>query len=332
VADFIIATTPVFATRCMGERFCLGDATLIRQRKCKGTIWTVVLPESAPVFGSAPRATSKRLQTKCGPPFAMSFRRHDRIGGAACRRVSAIGRFQVLVTNKERRRTMNGKPLPFCAALAAAGAISVSASAGLVDVVGGATSVVLDTDTLSSAANLDLSSVSPDVGMGSLPNSVAFGINPRDAASLPTTFSYDPDDFLGAFSGTIEHTGSVFFNNDTIEVGNFTIGFDAARAGTLGGLASGFFVESTVGIAAILFDIQNPDTLSATSTDLTIGADLLVSPEFGTFLFDNGFSSSNLQGADVGDALVEATAIPVPGALAVFALAGLAPRRRRRSA
>ena len=217
------------------------------------------------------------------------------------------------------------------AALAIAGAITASASAGFVDIVGGATSVLLDTDTLSSAAGLDLSSVSPDVGSGSLPNSVAFDINARDAATFPTTFSYDPDNFLGTFSGTIEHTGSVFFNNDSIEVGNFTIGFDAARAGTLGGNASGFFVESTVGISAILFDIQNPSTLNATETDLTIGADLLVSPEFGTFLLDNGFSSSNLEGADVGDALVEAIAIPAPGALALFALTGFAPRRRRRA-
>lgn len=227
---------------------------------------------------------------------------------------------------------MKTKSLAFCAALAAAGVVSATASAGLVDVVGGATSVALDTDLLASAASLELSGVSPDVGMGALPGSVAFDINPRDAATFPTTFSYDPSDFLGTFSGRIEHTGSVFFNNDTVEVGNFTIGFDAGRAGTLGGLASGFYVESTVGISAILFDIQNPDTLNPTETELTIGANLLVSPEFGSFLFDNGFSSSNLQGADVGDALVEATAIPVPGALAVFALAGLAPRRRRRSA
>ncbi|MEO1584384.1 MAG: hypothetical protein AAFR96_07425 [Planctomycetota bacterium] len=210
------------------------------------------------------------------------------------------------------------------------GAFAVPAS-GQVDVTGGQTNVLLDTDTLSAAASLDLSSVSgPVIAPGNLgAASVAFPINARDAASLPTTFSYDPADFLGSFGGTIEHEGSVLFNNDTVEVGNFTIGFDLGRAGTLGGNASGFFVESTVGIAAILFDIAAPSQLDATSSSLTIAADLLVSPEFGQFLFDNSLSSTNLQGADVGDALVQA--VPAPGAAVAFAGLGLAASRRRRA-
>lgn len=211
--------------------------------------------------------------------------------------------------------------------------VALAGAAGAqVDVTGGQTSVLLDTATLSAAASLDLSGVSgPVIAPGNLGNgSVAFPINARDAhaALLPTTFAYDPSDFLGTFSGAIEHEGSVLFNNDTVEVGNFTIGFDAARAGTLGGLASGFFVESTVGIAAILFDVAAPSQLDATPGSLTIGADLLVSPEFGQFLFDNNLSASNLQGADVGDALVQA--IPAPGtAAAMMGFGALAARRRR---
>ncbi|MEM9373786.1 MAG: hypothetical protein AAGA55_09095 [Planctomycetota bacterium] len=194
------------------------------------------------------------------------------------------------------------------------------------DVTGGQTSVLLDTATLSSAASLDLSGVSADVGGGNLGDgSVAFGINSRDAASLPTTFSYDASDFLGTFGGTIEHTGSVFFNNDTVEVGNFTIGFDAGRVGDD---RSGFFVESTTGIAAILFDIANPSQLDATDSSLTIGADLLVSSEFAGFLFDNGLASADLTGADVGDALVQA--VPTPGGIAALGLAGVIAGRRRR--
>ena len=205
-------------------------------------------------------------------------------------------------------------------------------SAGLagaqpVSVIGGQTNVALDFDTLSAAASLDLSGVSSDViAPGNIPDSVAFSINSRSVPSLPTTFSYDPSDFLGSFSGTIEHTGSVFFNNDTVEVGNFTIGFDANRAV---GANSGFFVESTTGIAAILFDIGAPSTLNPGSSELEIGADLLVSAEFGSFLFDNGLSATNLAGADVGDALVQAT-VPAPGAGAVLAAAGLFASRRRR--
>ncbi|MEM7628645.1 MAG: hypothetical protein AAF356_04395 [Planctomycetota bacterium] len=200
-------------------------------------------------------------------------------------------------------------------ALAFAGA----AHAQEFDVVGGQTSVLLDTATLSAAAGLDLSGTSADVLAGELGDgSVAFGINPRDAASLPTTFSYDAG--LADFSGTIEHTGSVFFNADTIEVGNFTIGFDAAR---VGGDRSGFFVESTTGIAAILFDVQSPSFVSAASAGLVIEANLLVSSEFANFLGDAG-----LTGADVGDARVNA--IPTPGVVGALALGGLAAARRRR--
>lgn len=196
---------------------------------------------------------------------------------------------------------------------------------GQIDVVGGQTSVLLDTATLSAAASLNLSGVSGEViAPGELgPDSVAFGINSRSASNLPTTFSYAAG--LGSFSGTIEHTGSVFFNNGDVEVGDFTIGFDGNR---VGGDRSGFFVESTTGIAAVLFDVATPSFLSATDSGLVIEADLLVSAEFGQFLFDNGLSSSNLVGADVGDARVNA--VPTPGALAAFAALGLTVSSRRR--
>lgn len=199
-----------------------------------------------------------------------------------------------------------------------------------VDLVGGQTSVLLDATALAGAAGLTISGVSPAVIVpGSIPGSVAFPINPRNASSLPTTFSYDASNFLGSFSGTIEHSGSVFFNANTVEVGNFTIGFDAARAGTLGGAASGFFVASTTGIAAILFDIENPSELVANTTNLTISADLLVSPEFGSFLLAGGLSSTNLAGADVGDARVEGV-VPAPSVAAFGLFSGLAALRRRR--
>jgi len=203
--------------------------------------------------------------------------------------------------------------------------VAGAASGEMFDVTGGQTSVLLDTDTLSTAASLDLSSVSADViAPGEIgPNSVAFGINSRTASMLPTTFSYDAG--LTDFSGTIEHTGSVFFNSDSVEVGNFTIGFDMARVGDD---RSGFFVESTTGIAAILFDVATPSLLSADASGLIIEADLLVSSEFATFLSDNGLASSDLTGADVGDARVNA--VPTPGALGVLGLGSLLATRRRR--
>jgi MYXO-CTERM domain-containing protein len=213
-------------------------------------------------------------------------------------------------------------------ALTAIGVVAASGGVALgadFDVTGGQTNVLLDTATLSSAASLDLSGVSgPVIAPGDLgPDSVAFPINARDAASLPTTFSYDAG--LADFAGTIEHSGSVLFNSGTVEVGDFTIGFDAAR---VGGDRSGFFVESTTGIAAILFDVANPSSVVADASSLEINADLLVSSEFATFLSDNGLASSDLTGADVGDAFVDA--VPAPGAVGVLGLAGLAAARRRR--
>ena len=211
------------------------------------------------------------------------------------------------------------------AGVAAVGVVGV-AQGQQFDVIGGQTSVLLDTATLSSAASLDLSGVSADViapgNLGS--DSVAFPINARDAGTLPTTFGYDSG--LSAFSGAIEHAGSVLFNSDSVEVGNFTIGFDAAR---VGGDRSGFFVESTAGIAAILFDVASPNSVVADSTGLTIDSDLLVSSEFNTFLNDQGLASADLSGADVGDALVEAN-VPAPGALGLLGLGGMAATRRRR--
>lgn len=203
-------------------------------------------------------------------------------------------------------------------------------------VIGGRTNVDLDFDTLESAANLTLSSTA-----GTVPAdpsyAVAFGINARDG-SLPTTFEYDPATFpaAGSFAGTIEHTGTVSFNSDTVTVGDFTIGFDAMRAGGFGGAASGFYVESTTGIPAILFDVE-VDTMNppvALDESLTVAGNLLVSDEFGTFLFDQGLSSANLAGAAVGSALIEATAIPEPATVAmglIGALGVLAVARRSRN-
>lgn len=193
-------------------------------------------------------------------------------------------------------------------------------------VIGGQTSVLLNADTLT-AAGLSISSVSGDViAPGELGDgSVAFGINSRNG-DLPTTFAYTAGT-LAPFFGTIEHAGSVFFNDDSIQVGNFTIGFDGSRtAGGGADEASGFFVRSTAGVEEILFDIGNPTSLVADPTVLTIAANLLVSPEFAGILGNSAFA-----GANGGQALVSATAIPEPGIALLWSsvFLGLAVRRRK---
>ncbi len=84
-----------------------------------------------------------------------------------------------------------------------------------------------------------------------------------------------------------------------LELGDFTIGFDASRVSDT---ASGFFVADTLSVNTPLFDISNPEVLTVEDGQLLIdSADLLVSPELAALLGDDG-----LAGADVGDARIDA--------------------------
>ena len=192
-------------------------------------------------------------------------------------------------------------------------------------VEGGQTSVLFGNGALD-ALGLTITYASPDVGAGNLgPNSVSFGINSRSEAggALDTTFVYDSPNFA-PFSGAIEHSGRIQFNN-AIDVGDFTIRADAGRpAGT-----SGFVVESTFGLSAILFDIANP-IIEAFDNSLVISADILVSPELAGALY-----KPELAGVDAGMALVDAnsTVVPIPAAAWLFGsgligMIGIARRKK----
>ena len=206
-------------------------------------------------------------------------------------------------------------------ALLVVGGATATTSAGLVRTVGGQTNVLLDLPLLRAAANLTLTGASNGViTPGNLgPNSVAFVITPPTSSSLPTTFRYDPSNFFGSFAGSINHRGSITFNN-AVTVGNFEILFD-----------NGFKVADRVGGLGVLFDVA---LTGAAPTEQTFEAsgNLLVSSNFAGILLQLGLASTNLTGADVGDALIQGfnTAIPAPGAIATLGAALLCVVRRRR--
>jgi len=207
-------------------------------------------------------------------------------------------------------------------------------SAAIVELSSGVTSVDLDFAALENAAGLVLQGTDNTVPAAT-GFAVGFPVNPRNAAEVPTNFTFDSPNF-SPFAGTIEHTGTVSFGlgQGGVILGNFTIGFDASR---VVGEASGFFVASTTGglvsgLDAIIFDISGPvpaasaSGLTLTGTEATGGAGLLVSPELAGVLGDE-----NLAGALVGSARLDAAAIPEPAAILLSLLAVPALIGRRRS-
>ena len=208
-----------------------------------------------------------------------------------------------------------------CAVALAMSAATI-ASAEFVGMLGGQANVLFDLELLSAAANLNLTGISNGVIVpGNLgEGSVAFVITPPTSADLPTTFGYDSNDFFGSVSGSINHRGTITFN-DAITVGNFEI--------TLAD--SGFVVIDTFGGLGTLFDVAVTSAAAGVLT-FDVTADLLVSASFAQALLDLGLASSNLTGADVGDAWIQGfnQVIPAPGAVAMLAVAGLVGSRRRR--
>ncbi len=214
--------------------------------------------------------------------------------------------------------------LALCLPLAAQASVFVN---------GGQTSVALDFATLESAASLELSSADPTA-------TAAPGFAVGFAITNSTPFTYDIDPFT-PLGGSIGHTGSVTFlisgTTDEVTVGNFDIGFDAGRISETPSL-SGFFVEDTFSGLGILFDVGAPatETFSASAEAFFAEADLFVSPEFAGFLFDAGLAASDLTGALIGSAQIDAAVIPEPsligGLFGAAALSLVLFRRRRKTA
>jgi hypothetical protein len=195
---------------------------------------------------------------------------------------------------------------------------ATQAQAATFQLQSGVTSVFLDLPTLQSVG-LSLTGATDVVDPVSSAFLVGFPILPS------TTFTFESGAAgFAPVGGTIEHSGSVTFNN-ALTLGNFSIGFDQARAG---GNASGFFIRDTITTNAILFDVAVPTSLLFDDQNLTldIAASLLVSPELAGIL-----GNDDLGGAEIGAASINGAAVPEPttilGALAAGSF--LAASRRR---
>lgn len=202
------------------------------------------------------------------------------------------------------------------AALVSVVAMPEPAKAATFVLESGVTSVFLDLPTLQSVG-LTLTGATGTVPPVSSDFLVGFTITPA------TNFTFTTDGGFAPVSGTIEHSGSVTFNN-ALTVGNFSIGFDPARAI---GSASGFFVQDTITTGAALFDVAAPETLSFSeqTLQLVLQADLLVSPELAGVL-----GNSALAGAEIGAASVNGAAVPEPATmLGALAAGGFLAARRR---
>jgi hypothetical protein len=195
------------------------------------------------------------------------------------------------------------------------------AKAATFELASGVTSVFLDLPTLESVG-LTLTGADNIVPPVSDAFLVGFPITPA------TDFKFSlKDGVFAPVGGTIEHTGSVTFNN-ALTLGNFSIGFDPSRVSAI---ASGFFVRDTITLGAILFDVAAPSSLSFDEKTLKLDlvADLLVSKELATVLGD-----VQLAGAEIGAASINGEAVPEPatimGAIAAGSL--MAAVRRRKAA
>lgn len=206
------------------------------------------------------------------------------------------------------------------AVIAASAAVFAAAPAHAqpVELVGGLTSILLDTETLAVEAGLKVTEVGPRViTPGNLgPDSIGFVITPPVAGTLPTTFSYTFGDFLDTFAGEINHRGIIVFN-ESLAIGNLRIYHDG-----------GFKVEDTFGVFGTIFDLEIASLSPEFSTFEATGT-LRISANFAAELLALGLASHDVTGVAVGTAFVQGFNIPSPAPAALLLLAGLLGFARR---
>lgn len=199
--------------------------------------------------------------------------------------------------------------LPGLLFLAAAPALAVPAQ-----VTGGTASTTL-TNSNPAGGGWTLIATSPGVTTtaGGTTFTATFPVNSRTDPARPTSATFDTANPAGTYAGTIEMSGFLTFlfgNGQTLQLGDFSLAFDASRTGTLNGQASGFFVRNNRGSAgpSVAFDVQNPPSILANTTSFTFSGGLLASPELAQFLAP--FAQPNYAGTNLGTLNITATAQP----------------------
>lgn len=208
-----------------------------------------------------------------------------------------------------------------CMTLAVMSTPPVRVEAATFQVESGVTSVFHDLSFLSSIG-LDLTDT--DNTVSPINSNYLFGLSITPA----TNFTFSDDGGFTPLSGTIEHIGTVTFNNQ-ITVGNFSVGLDPVRANNN---ASGLFLKDTVSLNTVLFDLSVPGAIAFTGDDLTLdNVNLLISPEFASIL-----GNSSLAGVVGGlariDATVAAVTVPEPASVLAILVVGMVTVTKRRFA
>lgn len=230
---------------------------------------------------------------------------------------------------------MNLNSLPTILGFSAASLISpalmaVSAQAATFQLNSGVTNVILNTTTLS-GVGLELTGTNGIVIDPALDVPTGFAL-----AGFPitpaTNFTFSDANGLTPLGGTIEHSGTITFNN-SVTVGNFSIGFDPSRVGRI---TSGFFVRDTASLGAVLFDVAPPSRLALTSSTISLAASLLVSAEFAGFLGNAALTGAEVGSASIEGQISEVAAVPEPttvlGAIAAGSLFVASRRNRNKQA
>jgi hypothetical protein len=179
-------------------------------------------------------------------------------------------------------------------------------------VISGVTSIDHDHEDI--LRNIGLTLTGGNHTVAPIPRNYLVGFNIDSA----TNFTFSDQGGFTPLSGTIEHTGTVTFNNQ-ITVGEFSIGFAPGRTTKD---ASGLVLKDTISLNTILFDLSAPGLVAFDGQTLTIpDVKLLISPEFANIL-----QKPDLIGLYAGTAQIntKVAAVPEPNSVLATLVAGAA--------